>query len=77
MPEYGIVAIATGAIFLQKAYALRQCPSDRDRARSTFKYSIFYMMILSAGMVIDSLPMTRRGIDLAIGFATTWIQGVA
>lgn len=72
---YGVVAIATGSIFLKKAYALRQCPSDRDLARDTFKYSIFYMMLLSAGMVIDSLPIARRGIDMAVGLMAMVIPG--
>jgi protoheme IX farnesyltransferase len=61
---YGGVAIALGALFLKKAYQLRQAPSDRDLARSVFKFSIFYMMLLSAGMVVDSLPMTRRGLGV-------------
>ncbi|MDJ0566819.1 MAG: protoheme IX farnesyltransferase, partial [Microcystis sp. M49629_WE12] len=32
----------------------------RDIARSLFKYSILYMMLLCTAMVIDSLPMTSR-----------------
>ena len=57
---YGILALVLGGLFLQKAYALKQCPSDRDLARSTFKFSILYMMLLSFGMVLDSLPTTHH-----------------
>ncbi|MBE9078346.1 protoheme IX farnesyltransferase [Romeria aff. gracilis LEGE 07310] len=61
---YGLIAVTLGLRFLQKAWQLRQQPSDRDLARSTFKYSILYMMLLSAGMVIDSLPLTRSGVQV-------------
>lgn len=56
---YALVAIALGWIFLKKAWLLLQTPSDRDLAKDLFKYSIFYMMLLSLGMVVDSLPLTR------------------
>ncbi|HEY9878399.1 MAG TPA: heme o synthase [Leptolyngbyaceae cyanobacterium] len=56
---YTVVAIALGYFFLKKAWVLLKSPSDRDLARDLFKYSIFYMMLLSAGMVIDSLPITH------------------
>lgn len=57
---YAGVAIALGWLFLKKAWALLKSPDDRDLARDLFKYSIFYMMLLSAGMVVDSLPITRH-----------------
>lgn len=56
---YTVIAIALGYLFLKKAWALLKSPSDRDLARDLFKYSIFYMMLLSAGMVVDSLPITH------------------
>ncbi|RZM77918.1 heme o synthase [Leptolyngbya iicbica] len=59
---YGAIALYLGWIFLRKAWDLLQTPSDRDQAKSLFKYSILYMMALSAGMVIDSLPVTRAAI---------------
>lgn len=62
---YGTIAIYLGWLFLKKAWRLLQTPSDRDRARSLFKYSILYMMALSAGMVIDSLPITRSLVTAA------------
>jgi protoheme IX farnesyltransferase len=59
---YGTIATYLGWIFLKKAWGLLQTPSDRDQAKSLFKYSILYMMALSAGMVIDSLPITRSAV---------------
>jgi protoheme IX farnesyltransferase len=57
---YGLAALVLGFVFLKKAWRLKQNPFDRDMARSLFKYSILYMMLLCTAMVIDSLPMTSR-----------------
>lgn len=57
---YGLAAFALGVAFLKKAWLLKQNPFDKDIARSLFKYSILYMMLLCTAMVIDSLPMTHR-----------------
>lgn len=57
---YAGVALFLGGIFAQKAWQLLQEPHDRDKARSLFKYSIFYLMLLCAGMVVDSLPVTHQ-----------------
>ncbi len=57
---YALVAIVLGGIFIQKSWQLLQAPNDRQVARSVFKYSIFYLMLLSAGMVLDVLPMTQH-----------------
>ncbi len=65
---YGAIALALGAVFIQKAWQLRQEPSDRAIAKSLFKYSILYMMALSAGMVVDSLPFTHRVLAGAGGY---------
>lgn len=54
---YALAALGLGSIFLRKAWQLLQSPSDRDLAKGLFKYSILYMMLLSAAMVIDSLPL--------------------
>jgi len=59
---YAAIALYLGLVFIQKAWALLQSPSDRDIAKSLFKYSILYMMALSAGMVVDSLPITRSAV---------------
>lgn len=59
---YALIAAYLGAVFLRKAWLLLQSPSDRDQARSLFKFSILYMMALSAAMVLDSLPITRTAV---------------
>jgi protoheme IX farnesyltransferase len=56
---YALIALGLGGFFIKKAWALLRNPSDRDLARGLFKYSILYMMLLSAGMVVDSWPITR------------------
>ncbi|MBO0351329.1 heme o synthase [Phormidium pseudopriestleyi FRX01] len=63
---YAALAVFLGAIFAKKAWELLQAPTDRDKARSLFKYSILYLMLLSAGMVVDSLPVTHQ-VMTAIG----------
>lgn len=60
---YALIAIALGWVFLKKAWFLKQSPEDKDLARSLFKYSILYMMVLSLGMVVDSLPITHSAIS--------------
>jgi protoheme IX farnesyltransferase len=57
---YAAVALFLGGILAQKAWQLMQAPADLDQARSLFKYSILYMMLLCAGMVVDSLPVTHQ-----------------
>ncbi|MGB7087049.1 MAG: heme o synthase [Phormidesmis sp.] len=56
---YGLGALTLGYRFLQKTWQLRNQYDDRDLARDTFKYSIFYMMLLSVAMIVDSLPFVR------------------
>ncbi|MGF1512447.1 MAG: heme o synthase [Elainellaceae cyanobacterium] len=57
---YAVSALYLGGLFIVKAWALLQSPSDLGLARSLFKYSIFYMMLLSAAMAVDSLPVTHE-----------------
>ncbi|MBW4540181.1 MAG: heme o synthase [Myxacorys chilensis ATA2-1-KO14] len=54
---YVIAAIALGSIFVHKAWLLMQSPSDLEMARSLFKYSIVYMMLLSVAIVVGCLPI--------------------
>ncbi|MEG3844138.1 protoheme IX farnesyltransferase, partial [Microcoleus sp. herbarium14] len=44
-------------------------PEDKKVARSLFKYSILYLMLLCAGIVVDSLPATHN-------FTTAVVQNV-
>jgi protoheme IX farnesyltransferase len=62
---YGAIALLLGSIFLKKAWQLLQAPTDKQLARSMFKYSILYMMLLCTGIVVDSLPITQH---LTTGF---------
>lgn len=55
---YPVVAIVLGSVFVRKAWLLRQSPSDLELARSLFKYSIIYMMLLSVGIVIGFFPIS-------------------
>ena len=57
---YGAIALYLGYKFLHKAWELKQDPTSNQLARSMFKYSIFYMMLLCVAMIIDTLPMTHQ-----------------
>jgi heme o synthase len=59
---YGISAIGLGGIFVYEAWKLLQAPTDKGAAKSMFKYSILYMMLLCTAIVIDSLPQTHNAI---------------
>jgi protoheme IX farnesyltransferase len=73
---YAGLAIGLGGIFLQKAWQLLQTPTDRDVARSLFKYSIYYMMLLCVAIVVDSLPITRHFNTAMIEHFQTWTSSV-
>ncbi|NEU72190.1 protoheme IX farnesyltransferase [Hassallia byssoidea VB512170] len=66
---YGAIAFILGAIFLKKAWVLLQNPNDKQLARSLFLYSILYMMLLCAAMVVDSLPLTHHLIETILALA--------
>lgn len=76
-PLYAACAVFLGAIFMQKAWALLKQPSDRDLAKGLFKYSILYMMLLSAGMVVDSLPVTHSAMAYVSGNLEPIISALA
>ncbi|MGD1908747.1 MAG: heme o synthase [Leptolyngbyaceae cyanobacterium] len=71
---YLTIALGLGWIFIKKAWLLLQAPTDRDVARSLFKYSILYMMALSAGMVLDSLPVTQTVMTRMAGSVDALLQ---
>ncbi|WP_144869450.1 heme o synthase, partial [Hyella patelloides] len=54
---YLAIALYLGYHLLRKSWQLKQDPTDNQLARGLFKYSILYMMLLCAGMVVDSLPI--------------------
>lgn len=57
---YGAIALYLGSKFLYKAWELKQDPTNNQLARGMFKYSIFYMMLLCVGMIVDTLPITHQ-----------------
>lgn len=59
---YGLTAAILGIFLLQKSWQLKQTPNDKPKARSLFKYSILYMMLLCSAIVVDSLPITHQAI---------------
>ncbi|NJR22130.1 MAG: protoheme IX farnesyltransferase [Richelia sp. CSU_2_1] len=73
---YAATAIFLGAIFVQKAWLLLQTPEDRTVARSLFKYSIMYLMLLCAGIVVDSLPVTQQFTTAFVANMQTFISTI-
>lgn len=63
---YGAVALVLGSIFIRKAWMLWHNPDSKELARSLFLYSILYMMLLCAAMVVDSLPITHQLTSLLV-----------
>lgn len=59
---YAIAAVGLGGIFVDRAWKLLQAPTEQSVAKSMFKYSILYMMLLCTAVVIDSLPQTQAAI---------------
>lgn len=52
---YLIFALILGSFFTFKAWQLQKSPEDKQVAKSMFKYSILYMMLLCTGIVVDTL----------------------
>jgi heme o synthase len=59
-PLYLLAAMALNIVFIRKAWQLMQSPSEIPVARSLFKYSILYLMLLCAAVGLDSLPITHQ-----------------
>lgn len=68
-PVYGIAAVGLGGVFISQAWKLLQAPTEKTPAKSMFKYSILYMMLLCTAIVIDSLPQTQSAIALLLQIA--------
>lgn len=73
---YAAVALFLGVIFLLKAWQLLQTPDDKPVARSLFKYSILYLMLLCAGIVIDSLPLTHQITTVIATNFSSWMNPI-
>ncbi len=57
---YGLVALTLGIMLIQKVQDLLENPTDKGVAKSLFKFSILYMMVLCSAIVIDSLPVVHQ-----------------
>jgi heme o synthase len=63
---YAISAVGLGGIFVYEAWKLLQAPTEKSVAKSMFKYSILYMMLLCTAVVVDSLPQTQAAIAMLV-----------
>lgn len=63
---YGAIALLLGGIFIQKTWVLMKNPDDRQQARSLFKFSILYLMLLCAGMAVDTVPIMHLPLTNAL-----------
>ncbi|MEM9151349.1 MAG: heme o synthase [Cyanobacteria bacterium P01_F01_bin.3] len=58
---YGATALVLGSLFIYKSWELLRSPEDKVMARSVFKFSISYMLLLSAAAVLDSIAFSHWG----------------
>ncbi len=68
-PVYGIAALALGAVFLMRAwcvYTVRQGQKATVAARALFKYSISYLFLVFAVLLVEQgiWPWIARGLGL-------------
>lgn len=70
---YALSAVGLGGAFIYKATQLLKQPSDRNMARSVFKYSILYLGLLCVAMGIDSLPIAHISGEQVIALLKTTI----
>lgn len=73
---YASIAIVLWVQFIHKAWQLTQTPDDKQMARSVFKFSILYMMLLCAGMGVDSLPWTQQIWHHSTHILQAWIPSI-
>jgi protoheme IX farnesyltransferase len=57
---YGLTALGLGIVLIQKVRDLLADPIDKGAAKSLFKFSILYMMLLCSAIVVDSLPAVHN-----------------
>jgi len=69
---YALIALALGGIFLYKVLQLFTQPQEISLARSVFKYSILYLMLLSLGMGLDRWPLMHTWQNVLVQKATHW-----
>ncbi len=69
---YALIALALGGIFLYKVLQLFSQPQEISLARSVFKYSILYLMLLSLGMGLDRWPLMHTWQNVLVQKAAHW-----
>ena len=69
---YALIALALGGIFLYKVLQLFTQPQEISLARSVFKYSILYLMLLSLGMGLDRWPLMHTWQNVLVQKAAHW-----
>ena len=63
---YGVVAGGLGALFVLLAVRLYRSADDRQ-AWSLFKFSLIYLTVLFAGLILDKLFVQRLGLVAGLG----------
>ena len=63
---YGVVAGGLGALFVLLAVRLYRSADDR-RAWSLFKFSLIYLTVLFAGLILDKLFVQQLGLVAGLG----------
>ncbi len=69
---YALIALVLGGVFLYKVFQLFVQPQDVPLARSVFKYSILYLMLLSLGMGLDRWPLMHTWQNVLVQKAANW-----
>lgn len=69
---YALIALVLGAVFLYKVFQLFAQPQKIPLARSVFKYSILYLMLLSLGMGLDRWPLMHTWQNVLVQKAADW-----
>ena len=63
---YGVVAVGLGALFVLLAVRLYRSADDRQ-AWSLFKFSLIYLTVLFAGLILDKLFVQQLGLVAGLG----------
>ncbi|MEN9218226.1 MAG: heme o synthase [Gloeomargarita sp. DG_2_bins_126] len=69
---YALIALVLGGVFLYKVFQLFAQPQEVQLARSVFKYSILYLMLLSLGMGLDRWPLMHTWQNMLVHKAAHW-----
>jgi protoheme IX farnesyltransferase len=69
---YALMALILGGVFLYKVLQLFHQPQAVDLARSVFKYSIVYLLLLYLGMGLDRWPLMHTWQQVWVQKAIQW-----